>query len=113
MIRGAIVNATAFIWGKAIAKKVSRSRTNEMLAKNKRHNKALKAYQAAYDKYMREPTQLENWIEKNAELQDQAKQDFTKTAYAFKLYNRTHPDRQLTPRKPKFSDFYQPSAAKK
>ena len=43
-----------------------------------------------------------------------AKQNFTNTDYAFKLYNQAHPDRKMTlPKEPKFSDFYQSSEAQK
>jgi len=43
----------------------------------------------------------------------QSKQNFN-TDYAFKLYDQAHPKRKMTlPKEPKFSDFYQPSAAQK
>ena len=43
-------------------------------------------------------------------MKDQAKQNFTDTDYAFKLYNQTHQNEQITaPKEPKFSDFYYPS----
>jgi len=43
-----------------------------------------------------------------------AKQNFTNTDYAFKLYNQAHPNQKMTlPKEPKFSDFYQPSEAQK
>ena len=45
---------------------------------------------------------------------EQAKQNFTNTDYAFKLYNQAHPDeRMIPPKEPKFSDFYQPSEQQK
>ena len=47
-------------------------------------------------------------------LSIQAKQNFTDTDYALKLYNQTHQGQQLPPPKePVFSDFYQPSEQQK
>ena len=59
-------------------------------------------------------TKLLDWIATNAQIKEQAKQNFTNTDYAFKLYNQAHPDKQMIPPKePKFSDFYQPSEQQK
>ena len=70
---------------------------------------AYEAYEAAQER-----TKLLHWIETNREIKAQAKQNFTNTNYAFKLYNQAHPDRQMTLLKePKFSDFYQPSEKQK
>jgi len=80
------------------------------LEEKKRHDKALEAYQAAYAKYTRDRTQLLDWIATNAQIKAEAKQNFTNTDYAFKLYNQALPDeRMIPPKEPKFSDFYQPS----
>ena len=50
----------------------------------------------------------------NDRIKDQAKQAFTNTDNAFKLYKQTHPDEQITsPQEPKFADFYQPSETQK
>jgi len=50
----------------------------------------------------------------NSQIKAEAKQNFTDTDYAFKLYNQTHPDELMSPPKePKFSDFYQPSEQQK
>jgi len=63
---------------------------------------------------MRDRTRLLDWITTNAQTKEQAKQNFTNTDYAFKLYNQVHPDEQMTPpKKPKFSDFYEPSEQQK
>ena len=68
----------------------------------------------AYAKYTRDRTKLLDWIETNAEIKAQAKQNFTNTDYAFKLYNQAHPDeRMIPPKEPQFSDFYQPSERQK
>ena len=70
------------------------------------------SYEAAQAQCTRERTQLLNWIETNTSIKAQVKQNFTNTDYVFKLYNQAYPDRQMTlPKEPKFSDFYQPSAA--
>ena len=84
---------------------------------NSRENaddKALEDYQATMAKYTRERTRLLDWIETNREIKAQAKQNFTNTDYAFKLYNKAHPDYKLTtPKELKFSDYYQPSDQQK
>ena len=68
----------------------------------------MEAYQAAYDKYVRDRNKLLDWIDTNAQMKEQAKQDFVNIDYAFKLYNKAHPEKPIMtpPRKPKFSDFY-------
>ena len=72
----------------------------------KSHDKGPEAYEAAQARYAQERTKLLDWIETNREIKAQAKQNFTNTDYAFKLYNQAHPDRQMTlPKEPKFSDF--------
>jgi len=57
-------------------------------------------------KYTRDHTKLLDWIEINREIKEQAKQNFTNTDYAFKLYNQAHPDKQITLLKePRFADL--------
>ena len=114
MIRGAVLNAAAFTGGNYLAKYIAGDNGQTALAEKTRHDKALEAYQAAMEKYTRECTQLLDWIKTNREIKDQAKQNFTNTDYAFKLYNQAHPDYKLTqPKEPKFSDIYQPSELQK
>ena len=73
-----------------------------------RHDKATMA------KYTRDRTKLLDWIQTNREIKEQAKQNFTNTDYAFKLYNKAYPDQRITaPKEPQFSDFYQPSELQK
>ena len=113
MIGGAVLNATAFIGGNYLARALGGA-DKAALEEKKRHDKALEDYQAAYAKYTHDRTQLLNWIATNAQTKEQAKQNFTNTDYAFKLYNKAHPDEQMvTPKEPKFSDFYQPSEQQK
>ena len=108
MAGGAILNAAAFIGGNYLAKALGGG--DAALDEKVRHDKALEAYQAAYAKYSRDRTKLLDWIATNTQIKEQAKQNFTNTDYAFKLYNQAHPDKQMIPPKePKFSDFYQPS----
>ena len=106
MIGGAVLNAAAFTGGNYLAKYIG--------GDNGQADKVLEAYQVAMEKYMCERMQLLDWIETNREIKDQAKQNFTNTGYAFKLYNQAHPDYKLTqPKEPKFSDMYQPSELQK
>lgn len=114
MIGGAVLNAAAFTGGNYLAKYLSGDDGKAALEEKKRHDRALEAYQAAYAKYTRDRTKLLDWIETNAEIKAQAKQNFTNTDNAFKLYNQAHPDERLIPPKePQFSDFYQPSEHQK
>jgi len=114
MIGGAVLNAAAFTGGNYLAKYLSGDSGKAALAKKTRHDKALEAYEAAQARYSQEPTKLLDWTETNRENKVLAKQNFTNTDYAFKLYNQAHPDRKMTlPKEPKFSDFYQPSEAQR
>ena len=101
--------------GNYLAKYLSgNSSKKEELEEKTRHDKAFEAYQAAYVKYARDCTKLLDWIAINKEIKTQAKQNFTNTDYAFKLYNQANPDKQITlPKEPRFLDFYQPSQKQK
>ncbi|KAL9982940.1 hypothetical protein ACROYT_G005055 [Oculina patagonica] len=113
MAGGAILNAAAFIGSNYLARALGGG-DDAALKEKERHDKALEAYQAAFAKYSRDRTKLLDWIQTNAEIKEQAKQNFTNTDYAFKLYNQAHPDKQMIPPKePKFSDFYKPSEQQK
>ena len=112
MFGGAIINAAAFTGGNYLAKYLSGN--SGALAEKTRHDKALEAHGAAQARYAHDCTKLLDWIETNRENKELAKQTFTNTDYAFKLYNQAHPDQKMTlPKEPKFSDFYQPSEAQK
>ena len=107
MAGGAVLNAAAFIGGNYLARALG---GGDKAA----HDKALEAYQAAYAKYSRDRTKRLDWIATNTQIKAEAKQNFTNTDYAFKLYNQAHPDKQMIPPKEtKFSDFYQPSEQQK
>ena len=111
---GAILNAAAFTGGNYLAKYFSGDNGKAAPDEKKRHDEVLEAYEAAQAHHAQERTRLLDWIETNREIKAQAKQDFTNTDYAFKLYNQAHPERQMTlPKEPKFSDFYQPSEKQK
>ena len=113
MAGGAVLNAAAFIGGNYLARALGRG-DKAALDEKVRHDKALEAYQAAYAKYTRDRTKLLDWIATNTQIKAEAKQNFTNTDYAFKLYNQAHPDKQMIlPKEPKFSDFYQPSEQQK
>ena len=112
MVGGAVLNAAAFTGGNYLAKYLSGD--GGALAEKTRHDKALEAYEAAQARYAQERTKLLDWIETNRENKQLAKQNFTNTDYAFKLYNQAHPSQKMTlPKEPKFSDFYQPSESQK
>jgi len=110
MVGRAVLNATAFIGGNYLARSLSGG-DKAALEEKKCHDKALEAYQVAYAKYMCNRTKLLDWIATNVQIKAEAKQNFTNTDYAFKLYNQAHPDKQMVP--PKFSDFYQQSEEQK
>jgi len=113
MIGGAVLNATAFTGGNYLARALGGG-SKAALEEKKRHDKALKDYQAAYAKYTCERTQLLDWIATNMQTKEQDKQNMTNTDYAVKLYSQAHPDEQMVPPKePKFSDFSQPSEQQK
>ena len=47
----------------------------------------------------RDLAKLLDWIATNAQMKAQAKQNFTNTDYAFKLYNQAHPYKRIIPQK--------------
>ena len=103
-IGGAVVNAASFIGGNYLARYLSGS-DKAAQEEKVRHDKALEAYQAAYAKYEKDRTKLLDWI---------AKQNFTNTDYAFKLYNQAHPHEQIPiPKEPEVSDLFKPSEQQK
>ena len=114
MIGGAVLNAAAFTGGNYLAKLLAGDNGKAALDEKTRHDKALEVYQVAMAKYSRERTQILDWINTNEEIKEHADKNFTNTDYAFKLYNQNHPDQRLTlPKKPNFSDMYQPSELQK
>ena len=109
MVGGAVLNAAAFIGGNYLARALGGG-DKAALEEKELHDKVLEAYQAAYANYTRDRTKPLDWIETKAQIKAEAKQNFTNTDYAFKLYNQAHHDEPIEPPKePKFSDFYQPS----
>ena len=105
VVGGAVLNAVAFIRGNYLARALCGG-DSAALEEKERHDKALEAYQAAYAKYTRDRTKLLDWIETNAQIKAQAKQNFTNTDYAFKLYNQAHPEEpMIPPKEPAFRFF--------
>jgi len=114
MIGGAVINAAAFTGGNYLARYLSGDGGQAALDEKTPHEKALESYGTAQARYAQERTKLLDCIETNRENKAQSKQNFTNTDYAFKLYNQAHPGRKMAlPKEPKFSGFYQPSAAQK
>ena len=114
MAGGAVLNAVAFIGGNYLGRFLSGDDPSAAQEEKVWHDKALEAYQAAYAKYQKDRTKLLDWIATNDRIKAQAKQNFTNTDYAFKLYNRAHQHEQISmPKEPEFSDFHQPSEQQK
>ena len=88
---GANANAAALTGGNILAKKLMGNSAGEMEKEKERHDRAQEAYQAAYAKYMRDSTRLD-YIATNAEMKAQAKQNFSNSDFALKLYNHPHSD---------------------
>ncbi|MCV6576601.1 MAG: hypothetical protein OIF58_12775, partial [Cohaesibacter sp.] len=94
MAGGALLNAAAFIGGNYLARFLSGDNSSVALEEKVRHDKALESYQEAYAKYQKDRTELLDWIAANERIKEQAKQNFTDTDYAFKLYNQVPPDKK-------------------
>ena len=109
MIGGATLNATAFIGGSYLAKHLTGSDSDE---EKKRNDLAVEKYQNDYHKFQENRNKLQDWIQTNERTKSEAKQRFTVTDYAFKLYNQTHKDK-IDLKEPKFSDYYKPSDEQK
>ena len=107
-----MLNTVTFIGSNYLARYLSGDDPKAAQKEKGRHDKAFEAYQAAYAKYEKDRTHLLDWIATNDRIKNQAKQNFTNTDYAFKLYNQAHPHEQI-PKEPEFSDFYQPSEQQK
>ena len=106
MLGGAILNATTFIGGSYLAKYFS---GDDSLAEKKRHDIALEKYQKDYAKYQENREKLLDWQEQNRENNAIASQNFKDTDEALKLYNRTHPDKNLNLNEPVSSEYNRPS----
>ena len=105
MTGGAVHNAFAFIGGNYLARYLSGNDPNAAQEEKVRHFKAVEAFNMAYAKYQKDRTKVLDWIATNDRMKDQAEQNFTDTDYAFKPYNQTHQNEQITvPKEPKFSD---------
>ena len=62
MVGGAVLNAAIFIGGNYLAKALSGDSGKAAMDEKIRHDKALKAYQAAYAKYQKDRTELLDWV---------------------------------------------------
>ena len=114
MLGGALLNEAAFIGGNYLAKALSGDSGQAALdEKKKRHDKALEAYQAAYQKWQKDRTHLLDWIAEQDREKDKARYDFQDTDKALALYNQTHRAKVGLPKDPEFSDYYKPSPQQK
>ena len=68
MIGGAALNAAAFIGGNYLASYLSGG--DKATEEKERHDRALEAYRAAEDKYMRDRTKLLDWISTNMQIKE-------------------------------------------
>ena len=91
MVGSAVLNAAAFIGNNYLAA-ASGGGDKATEKEGDRHERALEAYQAVYAKYSRDYTKLFDWIATNLHIQQQATHNFINTVYAFKLYNKAHPN---------------------
>ena len=109
MVAGAIIKAAAFAGGNNLAKYLSGDNGQAALDEKIRHDKALEQYQAAYEKWQKDRTELLDWIAEQDRDKDKARYDFQATDQALALYNQTHRAKVALPKKPEFFDFYKPS----
>ena len=79
MVGGAVLNAAAFIGGNYLARALGGG-DKAAQQERVRHDKALKAYQAAYARYLCDRTKLLDWIQANAQIKAEAKQNFTNSS---------------------------------
>lgn len=94
MVGGTLLKAAAPIGGNYLAPALFDWRQG----RTRRESAAL---QAPYAKYTRDRIERLDWIAINAQIKGQAKQNFTNIDYAFKLYNKTNPDKpMLLPKEP-------------
>ena len=113
MLGGAIINAAAFIGGNYLAKALSGDSGNAALAEKIRHDKALEAYQKAYEKMAKGSHRTPRLDAVQDREKDKARYDFQDTDQALALYNQTHRAKVALPKEPKFSDYYKPSPQQK
>ena len=113
MDAGAIINAAAFNGGNYLAKYLSGGSGQAALDEKIRHDKALEKYQAAFEKWQKDRTELLDWIAEQDREKDKAIHDFQTIDQALALYNQTHRAKVALPKEPEFSDFYKPSPQQK
>ena len=113
MIGGAILNAAAFTGGNYLERYLSGDNDQAALDEKIRHDKVLQQYQAAYEKWQKDRTELFDWVAEQDREKDKAIDDFQTTDQALALYNQTNRVKVALRKEPEFSDLYKPSEQQK
>ena len=113
MIGGAILNAAAFTGGNYLERYLSGDNDQAALDEKIRHDKVLQQYQAAYEKWQKDRTELFDWVAEQDREKNKAIDDFQTTDQALALYNQTNRVKVALRKEPEFSDLYKPSEQQK
>ena len=113
IIGDAILNAAAFTGGNYLERYLSGDNGQAALDEKIRHDKSLEQYQAAYEKWQKDRTELLDWVAEQDREKDKAIDDFQTTDRALALYNQTHRAKVALPKEPEFSEFYKPTNNRK
>lgn len=109
LIASALINAAAFIGFSEIAKAAHGTHKDE---ERIRHDLAIEKFQHDHNEYVEKREKLYDRMKTTSQIKAQAKQNFTDTDYALKLYNKVHQDK-IVLKEPKFEDYYKPSDTRK
>ena len=111
MIGGAVLNAFAFTGGQKLMSLLGPNPEIE----RKRHDEANEALNKATAEWSQQRLKTLDFINRRLKKENQSHKDFNDVDYALELYNSKERD-VISPswgRKPKLSDFYQPSEKQK
>ena len=113
MVAGAVLNAVAFTGGQAAFKALEGGPNPEI--ERKRHDEANEALNKATAEWSQQRLKTLDFINGRLKKENQSHKDFNDVDDALELYNSIERD-VISPswgRKPKLSDFYQPSEQQK